>query len=398
MDKEKIVLQAVESLKKCPFKATAIKVELEADLSRRSSEYECLELLLTNVQRQLGLEENDIAIEDDNYERHADAYKPLPGVVFARFYNDGSVDSELTFTISLSDPKNILMLPMFIEAWNELADGEGGQDTSGAGMHMALINSTDCSYPCNMSATNTNRFSNFARSMQLLLPSLYFLASHNDTSRALEYRLPRIRQCRDRHGYSKFNAISYNSGALEFRVFETCYDKPEAIFDNVVVMANSMKFWRQRYVSPGLENITRENITREINFGNDYDGTLLRFYSSNTHLDLLDRGLAVLKPAYYTIEELKEEREFDVSKDSLEEKAKDQVTQAEHDYEEYIERVNWHKSSLLKEYRDSFPTKAALESYVTRSVGTIEPKTKYIADRLSQIKDDLAGHYTLAAS
>lgn len=392
MDKDKIVLQAIESLKACPFKTTAIKVELEANLDRSASEDDCLISILENVRDQLGID-SEVYTEEDSYDRYADAHDPLPGVVFARFYNDGSVDSELTFTISLKDPKNILMLPMFIKAFNDLAEDEGGMDVSGAGMHMALLNSRDGSYPCNTTQTNSRRFESFSKSMQLLLPSLYFLASHNGTSRALEYRKPMVRQCEDHHGYYKFNAISYNLGALEFRVFETCYDKPQAIFDNLVVMANCMKYWKLEYVPSGLETITNS-----VTFGNDYDDTLLRFYSSTTHLDLLDKGLLLLKPSYYTLEELKEERGFDLSPTKLIEQEKEQAEQASRDYDEYIERRAWQEKQMFSNYSSDFSSSDKLNDYVRSRIGTPEGKTGYIRSRLKQIKDDLAGQYTLAVS
>lgn len=408
MDKETVILKAVDKLKKSEFGTTAIKVELEAQLNRGSGEegceyciegmqecgncdgygeYEChtcegngcLDCREADCENEVCSESHEcpscdgvgrntcegcdgdgrVTCEDcdgnwggDNewssehycqmwiMERlsHIGLAEEVEGqwktklpLRFIKFYNDGSVDSELTFTIMLNDPNNILLLPKFIEIFNDFAEQVQGDceiDVEGAGMHMALLNEPNGNYP------NRNdqqiRWENFARSTQLLMPALYFLASDSDRSRGLGYRRPEV-------GFDTHrSAIDYRHGALEFRVFNTCYDNPETILDNVVVMANMMRYWSENKVPSGLTKITSRT-----NFGNDNNHTLERFYTTTTHIDLLNAGLAKLKPSYYTIGQLKTQRGFKISKHTLRGAITKRKKEAEVEYREYADRFDW---------------------------------------------------------
>lgn len=324
---QEAILKAVEQLKNCPFKATSIKVEFEADLSREDRGFDDEDECYTNIMERL---------EDYGLAYNGDAIKPL---VYAKFYNDGSVDSEFTFTLLLDDPANVFLLPKILEAWNGFCKeviGDEDVDVTGAGMHIAIMNHPLGYYPGNISRSDVNHFENFKRSMTLLLPALYFLATHNKVSRALEYRRPMVLLGNDRHGYNKFNAIFYKDGALEYRIFDTCYDKPLAILDNIVVIANTMKFWTPEYLNPGLDKITKE-----IPFGNDDSYDLSRFYTRLEHIDLLNQGLAILKPSYRSIGWLKKEREFNINRRDLAHSQKRIRRDAELEYAEYSERFDW---------------------------------------------------------
>lgn len=58
-------------------------------------------------------------------------------LLYGRFYNDGSVDSEYTFTIPV---EKVNVLPEFINSFNKLAEAVGnGMDVDGAGMHIAVL-------------------------------------------------------------------------------------------------------------------------------------------------------------------------------------------------------------------------------------------------------------------
>lgn len=391
-DQRRAILEAVDSLKKNPFKTTAIKVELEADINGRDDEDYCFKFLMDYVSREVHGCDSNVG------EYTASMKNPLPEVSYGEFYDDGSVNSELTFTIKLDNPDNIFLLPIFLEAWNTLAEEAGGQDVSGAGMHMALLNTSNCSYPSSVTQTNYGRFLNFRKSMSLVLPALYFLGTHNKYSRDLEYRKPSIECTDEAHGYDKFHAIGYNRGAIEFRVFDTCYDNPEAIFDNVIVMNNAMKFWKRRYVSSGLENITSE-----ITFGTS-GTTIDRFYTTVKHVDLLDEGLKILKPSYRTLDELKEERGFELTRESLANQETDWIKQATEDYDEYSERFDWSLSELAKKERGHL-----LASKASRAENTINqiiqgrlkakvPLDKFIGDRLKLHYDMISGAYRISVN
>lgn len=335
MDKRWIVLDAVETLKKSEYNATAIKVELEGQLDRNEynedqSESACLEYIMKQLIPDYDDPESDVIIN------------PSKQISYAQFYNDGSVDSELTITVRLDDPQNIFLLPKIIDAWNKLVDKIGnGCSVEGAGMHMALLNNRECSYPVDNRNSDQVRFQNFKKSMTLLLPALFFLATPNKISRALEYRKPQVASSGQSHGSSKFDAIHYKDGAVEFRVFDTCYKEPSTILDNVVVMKNCMRYWRTSYLDPKLAKVANN-----IYFGNEKNYTLERFYTSVKHIEILNAGLRRLKPCYYTIKELKTQRDFKISKNTFRFLEKRLIREAQNDYPEYNERFNWRLIAL----------------------------------------------------
>lgn len=259
-------------------------------------------------------------------------YRPIGALKFSKFYFDGSVDSEWTFTLSIEDdPSVALMAPKFIELFKALGEAVGGSfDISGSGMHTALLFGENAVYPSTTNERMMQRFHNYKRSMRLLLPAVYFLAASTDVSRGLGYRYPDI-------GYeSHRTAIDFRGGALEFRVFDTCYDHPEIILDNLVVMKNTMKFWTDTYKPSGLAKIANNVI-----FGHDSGRTLERFYQTVDHIDLLNRGLQMLKPSYLTVGEIKAQRKFKMNKRVVRKQEDNQRTQIKLGYKEYADRFNW---------------------------------------------------------
>lgn len=326
----------------------------------------CLDWLLDKIAEKTGTAR---LVQDTDYDDRDESsvHNPFSWIKYAMFYYDGSVDSELTFTVPIDNEENVRHLPKVLEAFRELGDEIGeGFNVSGAGMHIALLFSEDASYPSeqddyaglnNEEAVELNpgipmtyspsnrlperRLIHFKRAVTQLLPALFFLGTSNENSRALRYRMPRVSVSAqtdrfDGGGSPKYSAISYRYGALEFRVFDTCYDRPTTIFDNIVVIANCMQYMRDEYKSPGLEKIV-SNIT----FGSDVNNRLDRFYCTTTHIDVLNAGLAKLKPSYYTITEVKRQRKFDRTKRKVANLRKETEQQAKVAYREYAERFNW---------------------------------------------------------
>jgi hypothetical protein len=271
----------------------------------------------------------------------------------------------MTFTVPLDNPRNVLHLVAVVEAFKELSDEIGnGFDVSGAGMHIATLFSKDASYPHDEDnypktassplfrligdrRTNSKRLkeaklNNFKRAMTQLLPALYFLASTNENSRALRYRMPRIStsyltdRFHDQGGNAHHSAINYHHGAFEFRIFDTCYDSPKMILDDVVVVSKCLHYLSERYISPQVDKIAKQ-----ITFGCDNSNKLERFYNTKLHLDTLNAGLAKLKPDYYTITELKKQRKFIRTTASIEGLRKEQEDLAHVEYQEYEERFKW---------------------------------------------------------
>lgn len=401
MDKQSkpdVVVNAVKLLKQSQFGTTAIKVEFEANLEREydsnwDSDSDCHAWIMSEL-AELGLAER----REDNYlelsHRVNTEWHPKGPLAYAEFYNDGSVDSEFTFTIKLDNPQNINLLPKVMRVWNNFTEAvqedTGTLDISGSGMHMALINDSQCRYPTHATRAHLQRFDNFQRSMTLLLPAMYFLSSSNSTSRTMEYREPRItlydgnRAWSERRQY-KFSAITYNEGALEFRAFEPCYENPEVILDNFVVMSNAVrKYWRSKYRKTGIEKITRR-----CHFGNDENQRLDRLYVSVEHVDLLNEGLKRLKPSYYSIKQLKEQRQFGISKRTIKGALVRIKADAIEQYKEYEARFAWRQQveryGYIQEYLGEEEYRTNLrEMTPEREQEALERAEAYAKERLER--------------
>lgn len=351
--------------------------------------------------------------EGESYS-YANKYRPVLPLVFSKFYNDGSVDSEHTFTLILDDPTIVNKLPIFLEIFKELADAVGNRfETKGAGMHIALLNSPKGFYCADsysrLHTVNTQplEFNNFSRSMSMLLPALFFLGSANEVSRGLRFREPRVAEC----GFngSKYHAINYGHGALEFRLFETCYDKPEVILDYVVVIANAMKYWRAKYKKFVMKGIT------SIKFGNDKDNTLNRFYTERNHIEVLNGGLRILKPAYYTIADVKKQRNFYITKATISSSEKKRAKEVELEYKEYEQRFAWtmeikkhqHMTRLVESiaYTPNETQEERLKKvralhrknkkWLTEELKYKKDAMTYVKNRIEELAHDNGGRYTL---
>ena len=367
-----------------------------------SDERQCHDFILERLVP-LGLAE-EIGDEDYSYARK---YKPKLPLVFSKFYNDGSVDSEHTFTLSIENPETVLLLPKFLEIFNELADAVGGDvETEGAGMHIALLQTEAGIYPDRDWTPQSGHMRNFRRSMNLLLPALYFLSSPNDISRSLSYRRPRI-EIEGTDG-SKYFAINYGRGALEFRIFETCYANPEMILDNLVVIGNAMRYWRASYLNPGLDKIATS-----VRFGKDDSNDLSRFYQKVEHLELLNEGLKRLKPSYLSVKEVKAQRNFKTSKMTLKKRDEKLSDDAKLEYKEYSNRFDWRLVMLKHDYirrlasdNSSRETSTPPEQAMAEIEAKAEEHSKksederltvdaYVQRRLKELNERMSGEYTL---
>lgn len=225
----------------------------------------------------------------------------LPPLVFSRFYVDGSCDSEITFTI---ETDRIDEIPGIIKSFYSISDVTKYCDIRGAGIHIALLQGSTYPSPHRLPQRQMN---NFTSNMERLLPGLFFLGSGRNT-RSLEMRLPRVRRGGDRH-LDKYSAIyTRNDTVIEYRVFETCYRRPEMIFEYLAVVANSLRYYTTDEIAPVF------NHTFEFLEGN----SLQRFYQSKKSLKILDRQLNILKPWWKTKDQLKRERKFLIDPDRLE--------------------------------------------------------------------------------
>ena len=373
---EQEVINAVKLLKKGEHKTTAIKVELEANLDRYDDCYEVHQNILARLES-LGLSEN-ISGE----------WKPKKPLVFAKVYNDLSVDTELTFTLMLNKASNILLLPKIIQIFRDVCEDSGEYfEIDRAGMHIALLNNATGRYPARAKAGDPARFKNFRKSMIRLLPALYFLGSHDETSRSLDYRQPQISSSAVPSGgrynpeNQKYSAVAYREGAVEFRVFETCYENPDAILDMVCVISNAMKFWTTEY--------TRNNLKKykSVRFGIDGGHQLSRMFVMAEHIDLLNAGLNILKPKYYTLKQLKKQRNFTITKASLNTKMKEIRLTAVKNYAEYEKRYSWERIYMEQDYVRLLASRYSLSQGYDKAPEDIEGE---LAKMTKEAKDHVA--------
>lgn len=246
---------------------------------------------------------------------------------YIRFYRDGSVDSELTFTLPI---EKVHVVSEVIDVWKQLAkaaNGTGKMDVRGAGMHIAVL-PEGCNgvYPTSPARIDRDKFNNLESQLTKLMPALFFLGSANYQSRSLGYRHPRVSWS------DKYSAVYANYGVgLEYRVFETCYDTPETFFDYVEVIANSLKF----YADPTL---TVESLGKEFVFTNpdeSRDQPLARFYNTTEALRVLNAQIKYLKPREKSYPQLKKERCMAFTITSLAREERERTKQLRKDYIEY---------------------------------------------------------------
>lgn len=258
-------------------------------------------------------------------------------LVYQQFYNDGSVDSEFTFTVRMED---IHLAVEFLDAFRLLSDEiGGGMDTYGSGMHLSVL--TEGEYPCSTNL-DRNKISNFKREVTKILPALYFVASPDHASRPLDFRHPLISD--DKSG--DYPAIcTHDDTILEYRIFETCYQQPEMLLENFEVIANTLKYYSNRplnYQGPSAD------------LGNRYEhsGGVARFYDTTDRLEALNRALPFIKPKDKTIRQMKAQRNFKLTQAQLGKREKIKKRRAEADYQRYVEDTEKANETALTRMRE----------------------------------------------
>lgn len=353
--REKCFNEALEFIASKGF--THIKVELEAQLNRLSAVCQECGLLVTDrtSRRCTRCDGNGVAdvvdnhivdctacnngltscstkhINWDEYNCKKFIYEQLPsnvknGIVYSKFYNDGSVDSEFTFTLPIKHAVHVIDV---INAFKKLADTvDQGCDTRGAGMHIAIMHSPTGTYPrgCSLDIASRNTMSVY---LKKLMPALFFLGSSNYRSRMLRFREPRM-------STSKYSAINYGNNVLEYRVFETCYQNPEMFKEYVEVIGRSLE-----YYTPGSDTPEPSLLTKKYSFVSPLGTTIARFFSDPKTLAALDETLPYLLPKSRTIEEVKNERSFKYTQKRLATRAQITSNQAAARWPEFKERLNF---------------------------------------------------------
>ena len=304
-------------------KKPRVKRIKESSLARTASQKEALAQAIAYIKSKgfthikLELEGSAGRDEEDlDYYIREDIPSAINACAYFNVAIDGSVGgygTEVQATIPIDNPE------IAIKIMQSMNDSNGGvADNDGAGFHIGLLNSGG-TYPRGNHLSGL-KLANFKKAMTPLLPALYFLASCDSSSRELGYRYPAIESM---HGA----AINTEHGVLEYRIFETCYQKPEAFYDYICTIANTLQFYDDRLVLPKFAGKIGE-------LGMPDDGDRVgRFYFSYSHYQALRQGLEILRPTYKSIPTLYRERGFKAQARKLaaKDKARELEWQAEFD-------------------------------------------------------------------
>lgn len=252
-------------------------------------------------------------------------------IVFMRFYNDGSVDSELTFTLPTRDARYVLEV---IAAFNKLDELLGGRmNVTGAGMHMSVLPSS--SYPCRTTLPYEN-ITNFKEQVGKLLPALYIAATSGPFTRGLRYRQAEITE-------SKYGCIStHNDTCLEYRIFETCYQRPEAIFEYLGTIAKTLEY----YIDP-----TKEVSSLGAQFP-IYDGQGLKGYTGTAEqIDILKKQFKHVKPEGITVKQFMADRGITLTKAPITKEQLAKIRKLKLAYKEDVRAYETIRQKPLTEYQ-----------------------------------------------
>lgn len=225
-----------------------------------------------------GRTDNNYLTELEGYIVNAIPSKATEKIVFARAYNDGSVDTEYTFTVSLEGVKYV---PDIMKAFQDYCDKNGGDfNIDNAGFHISVL--TDSKYPCDKPLNNIC-VDNFSKQVTRLLPALYHEATASNKTRGLEYRPPRVTT-------SKYSSITIHHGAIEYRLFDPCFNKPKQVFEYVKVIANTLRYYSKLKLKKNLYEKfeIKNNLRQENNLG--------ILYSTSQNIKALQSTLKYVNP------------------------------------------------------------------------------------------------------
>lgn len=387
--------------------------DCEGDWQSSSGDWgtgECLRQILMA----LGINDPSLGDGSHGYAYHrAENEGKADWLQYMEFYNDGSVDSELTFTIRLDNTEDAFKALDIMKAFTNLGEEISGTtdfDVQGAGMHTSFLFSPDCDYPV-IYNWDTRSLQNFVRAINQLIPSLYFLAAPangKNWTRGMNFRRPGVGM-----DGNKYSTIYVNNGAMEFRVFDTCYDNPSQLLDNLIVMSNCLRFYDRAYRGPQLYRKTGQ-----IRFGNDSTRTLDRLYMTEDNLEIMTKYLKYLKPAYYSVAQLRKQRGFKVTKASLRKREQQEMAEAELGWKEYDERFKIHfkyyekmvKYTAMQQFVENVAlddlrgmsqreveakVQENIESTVRREKSRKVSKTAFITSHMDRYRQQLRGGNTI---
>lgn len=390
INKTEEVEAAIERAKASNFGATHLKLELEAVtgisghrcpscLNRNTSDCEtCADNGLTTMSFPDAKEFMRAGFTDDE----------LRQFTYLSATQDASVDLEVLATIKLEPWDNVYLAVKLIERFNKLCNEElNGQNVENAGMHLSFLQNEAGYYPSENVNTgeytyDTSYLNNFKESIERIIPALYLLGTDGSETRTFAFRKPQV------SSRAKSSAVYYHSGALEFRVFDTCYDNPETVIDYVVVMCNSLRYWGSKHKITNID-------MRKCRFGKERTRQELNdmFYTQK-QLDALNKGLALLKPRYLTVAEIKKKRNFKVDKRWVKGKLEKIRKDAEKGYREYVNRSEWiQKVDQNIAYNDFVRYITGNGEYDLDKLEDVRKVNREVSKRMKCWKAEKAGSY-----
>lgn len=243
-------------------------------------------------------------------------YWPIAPLKYVEFYDDGSVDSEITYTVEI-DRIDVCMT-MF-DALQALADEIGnGVETNGAGMHITLLTSGE--YPIRERLPEAN-IANFKVQVQKLLPALFVAAMATKSTREYRFRMPQVSR------NDKYSAIyTHGDTCLEYRLFETCYERPEALYEFLGTIAKTLEY----YINPEK---------RVISTGEAYEfhGDGNKLANTPEQVKILKRQMKHVRPQGYSIKQITNVRGIDLSSAAINQRMNEKIAEAKRAYIRYCE-------------------------------------------------------------
>lgn len=152
-------------------------------------------------------------------------------LTFIEGYNDGSVDTEITLTLPLTE-EGVQNGQAIMRAFNRHID-----DTRSAGMHISLLG--DNAYTSDEQELDEAGLTNLTEQIQPILPFIQLLGQSGNIHRGAYY-------CSNRVGTSKqgYPAVYIQeSKRIEFRFFHPCYDDPELLLHYLEVLSHIVAYY-----------------------------------------------------------------------------------------------------------------------------------------------------------
>ncbi len=254
-------------------------------------------------------------------------------IVFAKLYDDPSCGTELTVT--LPTLKADLIIPI-MAAMRDLyrattGDDSGDVSMSNCGMHITVM--TGSRYPAPSYSLNQAGADNFAVQVTKLLPALYAAATHNGTTRGYTFREPRVSPG------SKYSAIySHSDSCYEYRLFDPCFDRPDAVFEKLGVIARTLEY----YANPAKRVKLKSS-----DFYLKYESTIAASLDTVENLNALNECLPLIVPKYGSIKDFKTARGINLNKTDVAAAARKRLERYRYEYKAYLLE---HKARFLRDF------------------------------------------------